>query len=72
MHKNGQVRADSPQAPRPGADSAVEIVDLLLFQARERLMRREWDGVLVLLGVASDIIEKVDDEGGEQDLSEVG
>ena len=72
MREANRIGPALPQAPRPGADAALEVVDLLLFQARERLLRREWDGVMMLLGVAGDIIEKVDDEAEEENLSEAG
>ena len=56
--------------PRPAGNSVADVADLLLFRARDRLRRGEWNGAVVLLEVCIDIVESVDD--GIEDAVEEG
>lgn len=60
-----------PATPRPAGNSVADVADLLLYRARDRLRRGEWNGAVVLLEVCIDIVESVDDEGLER-LAEAG
>ena len=67
---SGLVERIDP-APRPSGSAVVEVAELLLHRARERLRRGEWGGAVVLLEVTIDLVERVDEDALER-LAEAG